>query len=249
MFEQPKVLARVGGKAITSQDVDAAIAAMGQRGQNYQTPKGREIVLDQLIGHQLILMDAKRNLMDREPAFQNELNRMKDELLTSYALEKITSKITVTDDEAQKFYDENPDMFNAGETFNASHILVDTEDEANRILSQLNAKELTFEEAAKANSKCPSAAEGGSLGDFGKGQMVPEFEQACEKLAPGEISCPVKTQFGYHLIRLNSKGEAKPMNFADVKEQIKGYLVGQKQAAAYQSKVNQLKILYPVDRI
>ncbi len=155
----------------------------------------------------------------------------------------------MTDDEAKKFYDENPDMFNAGETFNASHILVDTEDEANRILSQLNAKELTFEEAAKANSKCPSAAEGGSLGDFGKGQMVPEFEQACEKLAPGEISGPVKTQFGYHLIRLNSKGEAKPMNFADVKEQIKGYLVGQKQAAAYQSKVNQLKIHYPVDRI
>ena len=144
-LHQPKVLAQVGGKPITSADVDAMIASMGQRGQNYQSPQGRAAVLDQLIGRQLILTDAKRNLMDREPGYLAELDRVKDELLAGYAIEKIMGKITVSDDEARKFYDENKEMFNTGETVNASHILVDSENEANELLAKLNANELTFE--------------------------------------------------------------------------------------------------------
>lgn len=247
-INQPKVLAQVGGKTITSADVDAMIASMGSRGQNYQSPQGRAAVLEQLIGRQLILTDAKRNLMDREPGYLAELDRVKDELLAGYAIEKLMSKITVTETDARKFYDENPSMFQSGETVNASHILVDTEDEANALLTKLDAGELTFEEAAKAHSKCPSAEQGGSLGEFGKGQMVPEFDQACFSMTPGEIKGPVKTQFGYHIIRLNSKSDAKPLTFNDVKEQIIQHLTAQKQSEAYQSKVNQLKILYPVDK-
>ena len=247
-LHQPKVLAQVGGKPITSADVDAMIASMGQRGQNYQSPQGRAAVLDQLIGRQLILTDAKRNLMDREPGYLAELDRVKDELLAGYAIEKIMGKITVSDDEARKFYDENKEMFNTGETVNASHILVDNENEANELLAKLNANELTFEEAAKAHSKCPSAEQGGSLGEFGKGQMVPEFDDACFSMRVGEVRGPVKTQFGYHIIRLNSKSDAKAMTFDEVKDQIVQHLTAQKQSAAYQSKVNQLKILYPVER-
>lgn len=249
MLEQPKVLARVGGKTITSADVDAMIAQMGQRGQNYQSPQGRNAVLEQLIGRQLILTDAKRNLMDREPAYTAELDRVKDELLAGYAIDKIMSKITVTDDEVRKFYDENQAMFNTGETVNASHILVETEEEANEILAQLNNGEITFEEAAKTKSKCPSSEQGGSLGEFGKGQMVPEFDEACFNMEIGEVRGPVKTQFGYHVIRLNSKSDAKIMSFDEMKDQIKQHLSAQKQSEAYQSKINQLKILYPVDRL
>ncbi|MBE6658023.1 MAG: hypothetical protein E7604_06210 [Ruminococcaceae bacterium] len=135
-----------------------------------------------------------------------------------------------------------------GPTVNASHILVDSEEKANEILAKINAGEMTFEDAAKEFSTCPSGKEGGSLGDFGRGQMVPEFDEACFTMEVGTLSAPVKTQFGYHIIRLNSKGEETEMPFDTIKAQLKEKLMQDKQQAAYQSKLNQLKILYPVDR-
>ena len=86
------------------------------------------------------------------------------------------------------------------------------------------------------------------LGDFGKGQMVPEFEEACFTMEVGAISEPVKTQFGYHIIRLNAKNAAEAIPFAQIKEEIRRRLVAEKQEAAYRSKINQLSILFPVDR-
>ena len=106
------------------------------------------------------------------------------------------------------------------------------------------------EDAAKEFSTCPSGQRGGSLGDFGKGQMVPEFDNAVFSMEVGEItSTPVQTQFGYHLIKLNSKNPAQPTPFEAIAEQLKEMLVGQKRRDAYQSRVNQLKILYPVDLV
>jgi peptidyl-prolyl cis-trans isomerase C len=90
-------------------------------------------------------------------------------------------------------------------TINASHILVKTQKEAEDILKQLNEKKISFEEAAKKYSFCPSKSEGGSLGDFTRGMMVEEFEDACfsDKNKIGDILGPIKTQFGFHLIKIN----------------------------------------------
>ena len=134
------------------------------------------------------------------------------------------------------------------EGFRKDHILVSDEAEANDILAKIRAGEISFEDAAKAHSSCPSGAEGGCLGDFGRGQMVPEFDQACFSMEVGELRGPVQTQFGYHLIKLNDKKEAQPIPYDTVKEQIRAKLIGDKQQAAYQSKINQLKIMYPVDK-
>ncbi|MCR5224879.1 MAG: peptidyl-prolyl cis-trans isomerase [Alphaproteobacteria bacterium] len=87
----------------------------------------------------------------------------------------------------------------------ASHILVATEDEANKILKDVRDGKISFEEAAKKFSKCPSGAEGGDLGYFGRGMMVKEFEDAAFATATGKISAPVKTQFGWHLIKVVDK--------------------------------------------
>ena len=114
--------------------------------------------------------------------------------------------------------------------------------------ADIKAGNITFEDAAKQFSSCPSKEQGGNLGEFGRGQMVPEFDTACFSMEVGEISEPVKTQFGYHIIRLNSKGEGEAVTFDVAKEQIKQMLIGEKRQKAYQSKVNQLKILYPVER-
>ena len=120
-------------------------------------------------------------------------------------------------------------------------------EKAKELLDRINKGEMTFEEAAKGFSTCPSSQRGGDLGEFGRGQMVKEFDQACFEMEVGEVRGPVQTQFGYHLIKLEKKNEAKPVSFEDAKAQIHERLLAEAQQKAYQSKMNQLRILYPVD--
>ena len=247
-MNEEKVVASVGGKNITEQDVTIAIMQMGQRGQNYNNPQGRAMVLEQIIAQKLFLMDAVRNLYEREPAFKEQLQKVKEDMLTSYAVQKAVEKVRVTEEEAKKYYDENQDKFVSGMKFNASHILVDSKEKAEEILAKINAGEVSFADAAAEHSTCPSGQNGGNLGDFSAGQMVPEFENACAAMEAGTISEPVQTQFGFHLIQLNSKEDGGMMKYEDVKNELMDALKGEKQQAAYQSKLNQLKILYPVDK-
>ena len=245
---QDRILAQVAGNPIMESELTEMLASMGQRAQAYNNPQGRAVLLDQLIARRLFLLDAQKNLMEREPAFKEQLKRVKDDMLTQYAIQKAVERVRVTEDEAKKFYEDNPDQFDAGLTFNASHILVDSEEKAKDIREEIASGKTSFEDAAKANSTCPSAAQGGELGDFGHGQMVPEFEDACAAMEPGEISEPVKTQFGWHLIRLNKKEEGGKISYADAKTEIVRAITAEKQQAAYQSRVNQLKLLFPVDK-
>lgn len=247
-MENSKTLAVVGGAAITEADVMQAIANMGPQGQNYANPQGQAMVLEQLIVQRLFLADAKRNMMEYEPAFKQQLNMLKDDLLYQYAVSKVFERVNVTDEEIRKFFDENPEQFAGQKMATASHILVADEAKANELLEKINAGEISFEDAAKQNSTCPSSAKGGALGEFGPGQMVPEFEQACFSMNVGEVKGPVKTQFGYHLIRLDGMKDAEPAKFEEVKNAISAHLVNEKRQKAYQSKVNQLKIMFPVDR-
>lgn len=243
-----KVLAMVGGTPITENDVNEFLIGLGQRGQSYNNPEGRKMVLNQLIDSKLLLLDAKRNLLEAEADFKAQLAKIKDNLLTSYAAEKAIASVSVSDADAKKYYDENSDKFTSEEAVDASHILVESEELANELLAKIKAGEISFEDAARENSTCPSGKSGGSLGEFGRGQMVAEFDAAVFAMAEGEISAsPVKTQFGYHLIKLNAKKEAAPMEYDAIKDEIKDALLNEKRRAAYTSKINQLKILYPVD--
>ena len=242
-----KTLALVGGMPITEDDVNEFLMGLGQRGQSYNNPEGRKMVLNQLIGNKLLMLDAQRNLLEAEPEFKAKLAKIKDNLLASYAAEKAVAGVKVTDKDVAEYYENNKAQFVGEETVNASHILVDSEEKALELLAKINAGEITFENAARENSSCPSSQNGGNLGDFGKGQMVPEFDSAVFAMEVGEVSAPVKTQFGYHLIKLNAKNEAKTMPLSEIAEDIKNALTAEKQRAAYDSRINQLKILYPVD--
>lgn len=242
-----KILAKVDTTVITEADVDATIAALGQRGEAYNNPQGRKAVLEQLINKNLLLCDAKKNLYEYDPKFKAELAKIKDEMLANFAIEKAIANIKVSDEEVKKFYEEHKSELVGGETVDASHILVDSEDKANEILASINEGKITFEDAAKEYSSCPSKEKGGNLGEFGKGQMVPEFDSAVFEMEVDEIKGPVQTQFGYHLIKLNKKNEAKEIPFDDIKPQLMQKVLSDKQQAAYASKLNQLKILFPVD--
>lgn len=243
-----KIIAKVGALTVTESDIDEFIAGLGQRGQSYNNPEGRKIILEQVIGNKLLLQDARRNLLEAEPEFKAQLAKFKDELLIGYAANKALGSVTVSDKEAREYYDANSAQFMAPETVNASHILVDSEEKAVDILGRINAGEISFEDAAKEHSTCPSGKDGGSLGDFGRGQMVPEFDTAVFGMEVGEITAaPVKTQFGYHLIKLNSKKAAEPTPYEAIADRLKDMLTAQKKQKAYESKINQLKIMYPVD--
>ncbi len=244
-----RILASVGGQPITEADMEAFLASLGPRGEAYRTAEGRAAILEELINRKLFFLEASRNLFEAEPAFKAQLKAAKETLLVNYAIEKAISAASVKEEDIVKFYEENKDKMGGGETVNASHILVESEEEALSVLEKINAGDISFEDAARAHSSCPSKEQGGSLGDFGRGQMVPEFENACFAMEIGEISAPVRTQFGYHLIRLNGKKTAEAPALADVRKDIQAKLLRDKQQATYQSKVNQLKILFPVDKL
>ena len=243
-----KILATVNGTPITDAEVSAFLRGMGQQGQAYNNPEGRKAILQELVAQKLLLLDAQKNLLEAEPAFKEQLKKAKESLLANYALEKVITGVRVTDKEIEDYYNENQDKFVSPATVNASHILVDSEEKAKEIYEKIEKGEMSFEDAAKEYSSCPSKDNGGSLGDFGKGQMVPEFDAAVFAMAVGEVTKePVQTQFGYHLIRLNSKNEGATMPLDSIKERLGQQLLGQKQQKAYESRINQLKILYPVD--
>ncbi len=127
-------------------------------------------------------------------------------------------------------------------TASARHILVADEAVCNELKEKINAGEISFEDAAKENSTCPSGAEGGALGTFGQGQMVPEFSKAAWALNNGEVTTtPVKTQFGYHVIYLESKAEEKPSAYEQVKEKIIATLKQQQFAAKITEVAKELK--------
>lgn len=243
------VLAQVGGKPITEEDVTRFIQAMGRNGQAYNDPKGRAAVLEQLIAQRLFLLDAQRNLYEREPAFKAQLASVKDQLLMEYSITKCLQSVRVTEEEVRGYYDRHKEELQADESVNASHILVDSQEKAEQLLDEIRSGKISFEDAARQHSTCPSGQQGGSLGDFSRGQMVPEFDQAVFSMEEGELRGPIKTQFGYHLIRLNKKNEAAPLSYSDVREELYRLVTQEKQQEAYQKKVNQLKILYPVDKL
>ena len=243
-----KILATVGGLTVTEKEIDEFIMSLGQRGQAYNNPEGRRAVLNQIIGNKLLLLDARRNLYEAEPAFRDQLAKLKDNLLISYAGEKAIASANVTEAEVKEYYENNRAQFTTGETVNASHILVDSEEKAKEIFEEIASGKKSFEDAAKEYSSCPSKESGGNLGDFGRGQMVPEFDKAVFEMEVGSITeAPVKTQFGYHLIKLNAKNPAKEMEYSEIKDEIKTGLLNEKRRKAYESKINQLKIMYPVD--
>lgn len=167
----------------------------------------------------------------------------KDMVISNFVEKTIIPKILVTENDARTFYEQNPDKFIRPESFRASHILIGTDgkvndsdkklayDKAAKLRKEL-ASGADFAALAKDNSTCPSKVQGGDLGYFVKGQMVPAFEKAAFDLKPGEISDVVETQFGYHIIKLMEKKAASKVDFKEAKPRIEDFLKNQKIGAA-----------------
>ena len=259
IFIQPstpkgKVIATVEGYKITEEEINNTLALLSR--QNPFITK--DDVLNQTIVRYMVLAEAKKQKIEvdeqevdeyiknveqtfqqqLEPALQ-ELGLTKDQLkqqireqlmITNLLKQQVTDDTSsVADEEIKAFYEENQASLRVEDQVNASHILVKTEDKAKEVLASLN-NGANFQELAAEKSIDPSAkTNNGNLGFFGKGQMVPEFEQAAFALDVGAWSAPVKSQFGYHVILVHNKKAAQQLSFEEVKEDIRKTLVQQKQ--------------------
>ncbi|MBR5601533.1 MAG: SurA N-terminal domain-containing protein, partial [Clostridia bacterium] len=123
MNAQNKVLAVVGGKAITEEDVQRTLMNLGQRAQQYNNPQGKQAILEQLINKELIFMDAKKNLLEMDAEYKTELEKLKKELLSNFYVEKFLRDVKVKDEDIKKYFEEHKDEFVSQETVAASHIL------------------------------------------------------------------------------------------------------------------------------
>ncbi|WP_425446409.1 peptidylprolyl isomerase [Dethiothermospora halolimnae] len=246
-MSENKVLATVNGKEITEKDVEALLRGLGpQQAMQFNSEEGKKRLLTELVNQELFYQNALDNKFEEEEAFKVEVENMKVNLLKQYAIRKVLNDISVAPEEVEKYYNDNKEQFKNPESVKASHILVDEEDKAKEILKEIN-DGLSFEEGAKKYSKCPSNAKGGDLGSFTRGKMVPEFEEAAFKMEKGEVSEPVKTQFGYHIIKVTDKQPESMKTFDEVKNQLSQQLVAQKQNEAYFNKSNELKQKYEVE--
>ncbi|MBF4694128.1 peptidylprolyl isomerase [Fusibacter ferrireducens] len=243
-----KVLVKVNGREITENDLNAFFATLGQQVQGqFQGEQGKARLLDELVYQELFYAEAVESDVENTPAFKAELDKMKESLLKQFNIKALIDSVEVTEEEAKAFYDANPQYFESQEQVKASHILVDTEEEAQKIKAEIDGG-LNFEEAASKYSSCPSSEKGGDLGFFQKGQMVPEFEKVAFELAENVVSEPVKTQFGYHIIVKKGTQPGGVQELPMVINQIMQQLLIQKQNEAYLSKVEALKSKYTIER-
>lgn len=202
---------------------------------------GLKDFLDQHYAKDLSLHDVEKNFDKYSKEFPRAVTEVSRRTLVKMLFDKVLSPITVKDEEIKDFYNKNLASFAAPAQMHAHHILVKEEDKAKTLLADLQKDPKKFEEVAKASSICPSSQQGGDLGDFSEGQMVPEFEKACKEGEIGKVVGPVKTQFGYHLIRVDSRTPAGTRKFEDVQEDIRSQLLPQKQKEAFDAYVAALR--------
>jgi len=245
-----EIAATVNGEQITNKEIDEQYAKLPAQ---YQGLIDRETFVNQTILSKLLIQESIKEgitITDQEIDKSLDPLRINNETLEQIAIQqgytveelkkilgdrlyinKLLEKklnIVITDEEAKKFFDENKADLEEKEQIKASHILVKTEEEANDIEKQLKEGK-QFTELANQYSIDPGSNKtGGELGFFPKGVMVKEFEDAAFKLNINEVSNPVQTQFGYHIIKVTDKKPAKEANYDELKDKIKDYLKQQR---------------------
>jgi peptidyl-prolyl cis-trans isomerase C len=247
---QAQMYQNIKDQLITKKLMDAAIAAAKVEVSAEDLSKA----MDEITASVPAGQDLNTALAAAGLTLEKLTANVKEQLATRKFLESKTEGIAAaTEADAKEFYDSNPDRFKKPEGVSASHILIkfdegDTdatkaEKKANleKIRGDIIAGTITFEDAATAHSGCPSSAHGGSLGTFGKGQMVPEFEVAAFTQEKDEIGDIVETSFGYHLIKVTDRQEEGVVTFDESKESIIAFLSGQKKQEAISAFIKSLR--------
>jgi peptidyl-prolyl cis-trans isomerase C len=240
-----KVVARINGIDIRESDLTLAEEDMGQELQQVPPAQRREQLISYLGDIILVSQAAEQKKLGDGADFKRRLAFLRNKLLMGYGLQEEV-KAALTDEARRQVYDEAVRTMGGQEEVRARHILVETEDEAKAIVEQLKAG-ADFATLAKEKSKDPGAADGGDLGYFVKEQMVKEFAEVAFKMYPGQTSNPVKTQFGWHVIKVEDRREKKAPEFESVKDQLDQFLA-RKAQTEYVSKLRQTAKIERLDK-
>jgi len=223
------VVARANGVAIHQSDLAFAEEEIGNNMPNMAPEQKRNYLINYVVDVLVLSQAAEQQKFGDRPDVKQRLAFDHNRLLME-ALLQSTGKAALSDAEERKVYDEAIKQAKPEEEVHARHILVPTEDEAKAILAQLKGG-ADFATLAKEKSKDPGAADGGDLGYFTREQMVPEFAEVAFKLENGKLSDPVKTQFGWHIIKVEDRRSKPTPTFEQVKPQIENYVAHRAQAA------------------
>src|SRR6516225_5823557 len=240
-----KVLAKVNGAEIRQSDVALAEEELGPSLSQMDPATKNENVLSFLIDMKIVAKAAEDEKIADTDDFKKRMTFTRNRLLMDSLL-GAKGKAATTDDAMKKVYEDASKQISGEQEVHARHILVETEDEAKAVEAELK-KGADFAELAKKKSKDPGASDGGDLGFFTKDQMVPEFSTVAFSLEPGKISDPVKTQFGWHIIKVEEKRNRKPPEFDQVKGQIETY-VTRKAQADYVAKLREAAKIERMDK-
>lgn len=235
LYQEAKNLKMIVGKEAVEAEIEKART-------QFPTPGG----FKEALAKNQLTEDGLRAIIGRTLSIQ------------AFVEKHLAKDVAVSDAEVHDFYTGNKDKFETPEQARARHILVKVDekaDEKTRASARQKADDLlsrlkgggNFEELAKSSSDCPSAAQGGDLGFFGHGQMVPEFDKAAFALKPGELSGVVTTKFGYHIIRLEEKKDARVVPESEVSPKIREYLTAQKTGSAVEQKIKALREKAKID--
>ena len=242
-FSEPRanedtIVAKVNGLKIYKSMLVSAQRLLPQQYQKIPLEQIYPALVDTVIDMKLSAADARRRNLHKTGDFKVLMARIEDQMLQRTALQNEIDK-ALTDEALKKRYNDLIKKSETSSELRARHILVKTESDAKAIIKELN-EGADFEAMAKDKSTGPSGPNGGDLGFFGKGQMVPEFEKAAFALDEGEItSSPVKTQFGWHIIKVEEYRKTEPPTFASVKQKLETE-ISQEVSAAYVSALRKL---------
>lgn len=231
LAQEDKVVATIDGKPVTEADIALAVSDLDEQFARLPEEQRRAAALSAIIEIRVMADEAAARGIDKDAAFQRRMAFLQQRALHAALIDnEIAGKIT--DEEVRARYDQQIAATPPVNEVNARHILVKTKEEAEAIVKRLDAGE-SFEAIAKEVSTDPgSGANGGDLGWFGPGQMVPEFEQAAFALEVGAYSKePVQSQFGWHVIKVEDKRQQQPPAFEQVKEQFRSLVLREKYFA------------------
>ena len=249
-------LVKVGDSYITDDVFDLRVQRLPEQYRaQLDSDAAKKGILDQLVNEELLYMEAKASKLDQSENYKSVLEKAEEQfnqlkrqtLINELLAEKLADKVSINDQAVKNYFDQNQNQFAEFEKRRASHILVKTESEANKVKAKLN-KGASFEALAASESLDPTGKNGGDLGWFAKGQLAKNFEDAVYALRKeGEISSVVQTQFGFHVIKLDGVELVPARTFEQVKTQIKQLLSAQLQRQELEKFVDELKAKYIVE--
>jgi len=240
---EDKIVASVNGHSITEADLSLAEAEIGNELGNLPETTRRRVLVEFMIENQLYAEAAETEKLGTGPDFEKRMAFWRQRALRDAYFEK-SVKASIGVEAAKAIYDDKVKQLPPEDEVQARHILVSSEDEAKKLIGRAEKGEDFAKLAEEASGDAGSKAQGGMLGYFGKGQMVPQFEEAAFAMKKGEISKPVQSQFGWHVIKVEDRRQKPPPSFDEVKDRLIGSMVQNKAQGIAKELRGKAKIDY-----